>query len=107
MQAASAQCGGRAVELLKRRVAEPAGGARRWRIEDVLLLPALSAGGSRYLARPGECVLKDAAGASFVALLRRRGGRAPGVDELWTYDLDQGKMQRQPGAMLECKDPQD
>lgn len=106
-RAASAQCAGRPVELLKRRLPAQDGAAPRWRIEDVLLLPAGTAGGGRYLARPGECALKEAQQSAFVALLRRRGGRAPAVEELWTYDLGQARLQRQPAAMLECKAPED
>lgn len=104
-EAATVQCGGRRVELLKRRVTTAEGAAPRWRIEDVLLLPSFPAGGARYVAGEGEgeCLLGGAPGTSFIALLRRRGDRPPAVEQVWTYDLDRGRMQQQAATRLDCR----
>jgi len=100
--AVTARCGDRTVELLKRRISGQEGRPARWRIEDVLLLPPFPVNGARYLARQGDCAITDAPGTSFVALLRRRASGTPAIEQLWTYDLEQGRMQRQPAARLEC-----
>lgn len=101
-QAGAATCGGRRVELLKRRIADGDGGPR-WRIEDVLLLPAFTPASGRRLARPGECALPASPGSAFIAVLRpRASGRPPTVEQLWTYDLEHGRMRQQPASRLAC-----
>ncbi|HEY8609155.1 MAG TPA: hypothetical protein VIM12_18715 [Noviherbaspirillum sp.] len=104
--AGAADCGGRRVALLKRRMGEQDGRVQ-WRIEDVLLLPPMAPERARprRLARPEECALADGADTSFLAVLReRRPGddRPPVVEQLWTYDLARGRLLRQPASQLAC-----